>query len=266
MVREIVPSRFRESVSTVRKLVPATVVVMAVTLAACTSGPATSSKATPKEVSAFVSLAERGFHTEFSATYRTVVTQSVTDKHVTVTVTALQESWPMTENLMAPPHFRYGQSGAAEFFFGALRSSYSVPGENGQDYTCFPEHHATWSCSQIGVGTIGDFLMGGYMPLNTLSGLQALVGGSTYPTLPHGAYFSNKFVSGRKLTCLNFPSAKKPRATVCLTSGGVIAYYSSQVRASTEGPLGTTSLVSLSFHVTKAELTLPSKATAAPGA
>ena len=113
MVREIVPSRFRESVSTVRKLVPATVVVMAVTLAACTSGPATSSKATPKEVSAFVSLAERGFHTEFSATYRTVVTQSVTDKHVTVTVTALQESWPMTENLMASPHFRYGQSGAA---------------------------------------------------------------------------------------------------------------------------------------------------------
>jgi hypothetical protein len=172
----------------------------------------------------------------------------------------------MKENLMAPAHFRYGQSGAAEFFFGALRSSYSVPGENGQDYTCFPEHHATWSCSQIGVGTIGDFLMGGYMPLNILSGLQALVGGVTYPTLPHGAYFSQKIVSGRKLTCLNFPSAKRPRATVCLTSGGIIGYYSSQVRASTEGPLGTTSLVSLSFHVTKGDLTLPAKATAAPGA
>ena len=127
--------------------------------------------------------------------------------------------------------------------------------ENGQDYTCFPEHHVTWSCSQIGPGTIGSMIMGAYMPLNTLSGLQALVGGFTYPTLPHAAYFSQKTVSGRKLTCLNFPSAKRSRATVCVTSQGIIGYYSSQVRASSVGPIGTTSLVSLSFHVPKPRTT-----------
>jgi len=249
-----------------RKLVAVATVAMTLMLAACTtsSSPA-SSRATPKEISAFLGLAEKGFHSEFSATYRTVDTLSVTARHIPVAVTAVQMSWPLSETL-APAHFKYEQSGAAEVFFGALRSSYSVPGEYGQDYTCFPEHHATWSCSQIGDGTIGSMLMGAYLPLNTLSGLQALAGGFTYPTLPHAAYFSQKIVSGRKLTCLNFPSAKRPRATVCLTAGGIIGYYSSQVRASSEGPLGTTSLVSLSFHVTKAELTLPAKAKATPGA
>jgi hypothetical protein len=236
-------------------------VIVTLMLTACTtSSPPASSRATPKEISAFVSLAEKGLHSEFSATYRTVDTQRVTGKHVTVTVTALQESWPFSERTDAPAHFKYEQNGQ-EVFFGALRSSYSLPG----DYTCVPAHQSTWSCSQIGDGTIGSYLIGGYMPLNTLSGLQALVGGSTYPTLAHGAYFSQKTVTGRKLTCLNFPSAKKPRATVCLTTGGVIAYYSSQVGASTEGPLGTTSLVSLSSHVTKGDLTLPAKATPSPG-
>jgi hypothetical protein len=43
------------------------------------------------------------------------------------------------------------------------------------------------------------------------------------------------------------------------TSEGTIAYYSSQVRAATVGPLGTTWLVSLSFHVTKGAFVLPTK-------
>jgi hypothetical protein len=249
-----------------RRLGTLAMVATAVMLTACTtsSSPAPS-RATPKEISAFLSLAQKGFHSEFSATYRTVDTLSITGRHIPVAVTAVQMSWPLSETL-APAHFKYEQSGGTKVFFGAFRSSYSVPGEYGQDYTCFSEHHATWSCSQIGDGTIGSMLMGAYLPLNTLSGLQALAGGFTYPTLPRAAYFSRKIVLGRRLTCLNFPSAKRPRATVCLTAGGIIGYYSSQVRASSEGPLGTTSLVSLSFHVTRAELTLPAKARAASGA
>ena len=162
---------------------------------------------------------------------------------------------------MAPLHFKYEQSGEDEFFFGALRSSYGAPG----DYTCVPGHHPAWSCSQIAPGNGASLLMGAYLPWNTLSGLQALTGGVTVPDLQHDVYLSGRVVAGRKLSCLSFGSARKPRATVCLTSGGIIGYYSSQIRASTEGPLGTTSLVSLSFHVTTADLTLPAKATATPG-
>jgi hypothetical protein len=240
--------------------------VLALMLAACTtSSPPTSSRATPKEISAFVGLAEKGVHNKFSATYRTVDTMSITGKHITVMVTALQESWPTSATLSAPTHFKYEQSGEDEILFGAFRSSHSGSGERGQDYACFPGHHATWSCSQIGPGNAGSLLTGAYLPLNTLSGLQALTTGVTVPDLQHDVYLTEKVVAGRKLTCLNFGSDKRPRATVCLTGGGIIGYYSSQVRASIEGPLGTTSLVSLSFHVTKADLTLPAKATTAPG-
>jgi len=255
-----------ETMITVRKVGMAVMVGLVMTLAACTtSSTSTSSRATPKEISAFVGLAEKGFHSEFRATYRTVMTMGITGRHVTVAVVALQESWPMSASLSAPTHFRYEQSGEDEIFFGAFQSSHSGSGERGQDYACFPGHHATWSCSQIGPGNAGSLLTGAYLPLNTLSGLQALTTGVAVPDLQHDVYLSAKVVAGRKLTCLSFGSAKRSRATVCLTSKGIIGYYSSQVRASTEGPLGTTSLVSLSFHVTKADLTLPAKATTGPG-
>jgi len=108
-------------------------------------------------------------------------------------------------------------------------------------------------------------LLGGYLPINALTGLETLTDGLTVPPLPRAAYLSRKVLNGRNLTCLNFGPERKTRATVCLTTGGIIGYYSSQVQASSES-LGTASLTSLSFHVTRAELMLQAKAKAEPGA
>lgn len=252
----------RYTIRKVRKLGALAAVAMALMLAAgcTTSGSPTSTRATSKEINAFLKLAEKGLNSKFIATYRTVGTNLVATGGYVTSITTVQDS---------SSHFKYAASsrGVLEWvFFGALQSSYSVPKGTGQIYTCQTEmNRATWSCSQVGPGNLGGILMGGYLPLNVLSGLQTLVEGFNLPGWPHVAYLSRKIAAGLQLTCLNFGPELKPSATVCLTTGGIIGYYSSHVEAASE-PLGTTSLVSLSFHVTKGDLTLPAKATASPGA
>ena len=234
------------------------VMTLMVTGGCTTSTPPTSSRATPKQISAFVARAEKGVQKEFTATYRTVGT-SISNYGDITSIAAVQSS----------SHFKYEAiSGGYRYqvFFDPFRSSFTVPGLYGQIYTCdAPLHEATWLCSQISSGNIGGILLGGYLPSNALGGLQALVEGFTFPALSRTVYLSQKVVAGRKLTCLNFGPELKPRATVCLTSEGIIGYYSSQVQAAAER-LGTALLTSLSFHVSQAELTLPAKATPSPGA
>ena len=249
-----------------------TVVLMAIalTFAGCTTSSApASSRPTPQQVGAFVALAEKGFHLAFSATYRTVGNSPSALGSYVGTLTAVQSSWPLSRSGMVSPHFKYEQTWTgerSEIFYDPLRSPYNVPRPYGQEYTCAVlQHSVTWSCAQVGPGNLGDMLVGGYLPMNALTGLQTLTDGLTVPPLPRAAYLSHRVVNGRNLTCLNFGPQQRPRATVCLTSSGIIGYYSSQVLASSE-PLSPTSLTSLSFHVTRAELTLPAKAKAARGA
>jgi hypothetical protein len=220
-----------------------------------TSPPVT--RATQQEIKAFVALANKGLHREFTATYRTVVTG--TGDLLLMTVTAAQVSWPLSSDAEVSPHLMYEESvsgSLSEVFLGALRSSRSAPGW----YTCHKV--LAWTCSPVGEGTEGSMLMGAYLPGNVLSGLQALAGGFTVPAMQHDARFSQKVVAGRKLKCLDFGPARTPRAVVCETSEGIIAYYSSQVRAAAVGPLGATWLVSLSLHVAKGAFVLPAKAAA----
>jgi hypothetical protein len=237
----------------------AATVLIGLALAGCTSStvPPASSRATPKQISAFVVRAENGVHKEFSAAYRTVGT-SISNYGDITSIAAVQSS----------SHFKYeviSRGYRYQVFFEPFRSSFTVPGQYSQIYTCdAPLHEATWSCSQIGPGNIGGILLGGYLPANALGGLQALVAGLTFPALSRTAYLSQRVVAGRKLTCLNFGPELKPRATVCLTRGGIIGYYSSQVQAAAER-LGAARLTSLSFHVSQAEFTLPAKATPSPG-
>jgi hypothetical protein len=224
-----------------------------------TTSPPTT-RATQQEIKAFVALAERGLHREFTATYRTVV--NGTNDLLLMTVRTAQVSWPLSSVAEDSPHLMYEESvsgNLSEVFLGALRSSRSAPGW----YTCHKV--LAWTCSPVGQGMEGSMLIGAYLPGNVLSGLQALAGGSTVPAMQHYARFSEKVVAGRKLKCLDFGPARNPRAVVCETSQGIIAYFSSQVRAATVGPLGTTWLVSLSFRVAKSMFVLPAKATATPG-
>ncbi len=223
-----------------------------------TSPPAT--RATQQEINTFVALAKKGLHGEFTANYRTVVNGS--HDLLLMTVTAAQVSWPLSSDAEVSPHLMYEESVAgslSEVFWGALQSSRSNPGF----YTC--NRNLAWTCSVVGLGTEGSMLLDAYLPSNLLSGLQALAGGSTVPAMQHNATFSRKVVAGRDLKCLDFGPARNPRAVVCETSEGIIAYYSSQVRASTVGPLGATWLVSLSFRVAKGAFVLPAKVTAPPG-
>jgi hypothetical protein len=225
-----------------------------------TTSPPTT-RATQQEIKAFVALANKGLHHEFTATYRTVVTDGAGATSL-MTVRAAQVSWPSG---VVSPHLMYEQSvngNLSEVFWGALRSSRSVNGF----YTCAsPAHKLAWTCSPVGPGMEGSMLLGAYLPGNVLSGLQALAGGVTVPAMQHDAVFSRKVVAGRELKCLDFGPARNPQAVVCETSEGIIAYYSSQVRAATVGPLGVTWLVSLSFHVAKGAFVLPAKVTATPG-
>jgi len=244
----------------VPKLGAVVMMALSMMLAGCTSStaPPTSSRATPKQISAFVARAEKGVHKEFTATYRTVGT-SISNYGDITSIAAVQSS----------SHFKYEVISSVyryQVFFEPFRSSFTVLGQYGQIYTCAaPLHEVAWACSQIGPGNIGGMLLGGYLPANALGGLQALVAGLTFPALSRTTYLSERVVAGRKLTCLNFGPEQKPRATVCLTSGGIIGYYSSQVQAAAER-VGTARLTSLSLHVSQAELTLPAKATPSPGA
>ncbi|MGA2528993.1 MAG: RNA polymerase sigma factor [Acidimicrobiales bacterium] len=220
-------------------------------------------RATQQEIKTFVALAERGLHREFTATYLTVVTDGAGATSL-MTVKAAQVSWPLSSFAEDSPRLMYEQSvsgSLSEVFLGALRSSRSAPGW----YTCTtPAHKLAWTCSPVDQGMEGSMLIGAYLPGNALSGLQALAGGSTVPAMQHDARFSEKVVAGRKLKCLDFGPARNPRAVVCETNQGIIAYYSSQVRAATVGPLGTTRLVSLSFHASNTEFVLPGKVPPTP--
>jgi hypothetical protein len=105
-----------------------------------TSPPVT--RATQQEIKAFVALANKGLHREFTATYRTVVTG--TGDLLLMTVTAAQVSWPLSSDAEVSPHLMYEESvsgSLSEVFLGALRSSRSAPGW----YTCHKV--LAWTCS-----------------------------------------------------------------------------------------------------------------------
>jgi hypothetical protein len=102
-------------------------------------------------------------------------------------------------------------------------------------------------------------LIGDYPPNGLVGGLQDLASEAS-------AIAYNTVIAGKQMSCLRFGSGKPPYGgTVCLAAQGVIGYETSQFPTNPEFQ-GTATLRMLSFHVTPADLTLPAKAKAAPGA
>ena len=219
--------------------------------------------ASPGEVAAFLSRAEKGFSGRFVLRY---AVQYGTGRHaVSGSVVATQDSKSQAY-ISTPP--------IADIHAADSSSSVLVNplGEEAGRYQCGRETAASpWSCSSFstaGMGTNAE-LLGPYPPTALILGLQnAVVEYSGKPTgervAPEPAHLVLRDVDARKLSCLAFGNPAMPVALVCLNAASVITSYHIP-RAVSNIAYTTAELRSRSRHVPDAALTLPARpATAAP--
>ncbi len=224
-------------------------------------GPAAAS---PGEVAAFVSRAEKGFTRQFRVRY---AVQYGSGRHAfSGSVVAAQVS---------TSRFAYTATPAVTDIHAADSGSsvlVSPTGEMGRKVLCERQSATSpWRCSifsSAGMGTDAE-LLGPYPPMALVLGLQNAVveysGANTGQRVaPQPAHFVLREMDARTLSCLDFGDPVSPVASVCLDAANVIASYDIPTAVSSIA-YTTVELRSWSRHVPDSALTLPaSPATAAP--
>lgn len=224
-------------------------------------GPAAAS---PGEVAAFVSRAEKGFSGRFALRY--AVSYAGSPQAVQGTVASVQQSrtrWAYTSTPSAQDiHAR----GSASAVFVDPR------GEPAGRYSCDRARaSASWRCAAFttaGMGTDAA-LLGPYPPTALILGLRNAIveysGKITgHPIAPQPAHLVARGAGTTRVSCLAFGMSTRPVALVCLDSANLITSY--DIPGEVSSIAYTRALLrSRSLHVPHSALVLPTRpATAVP--
>ena len=220
-------------------------------------GPAAAS---PGEVAAFVSRAEKGFAGQLMLRY--AVEYGTGRQAVSGFVVAAQVSKSRWAYLSTP---------SAQDIHAARSTSAvfeSPDGEQANRYSCGRQSASSpWRCSSFSTAGMGSnaALLGPYPPSALILGLQdALVEYSGKLTgvhvTPQPARLVAREGDAQKLSCLSFGNPARPVALVCLNSADVITSYDIPSVVSNIA-YSKAELRSRSRHVPESMLTLPARPT-----
>ncbi len=216
--------------------------------------------ASPGEISAFLTRAEKGAARQFLLRYRVQYGAGPSAVDGSVVVAQLSRTrWSYTST---PSIHDIPARGSTSSVFT------NPPGQLPGWYLCNRQAASSpWNCADMSKALMGSraALLGPYPPIDLVLGLQNAISGYEGRTSterkyvgPEPARLLDRGVGARTSSCLAFGNPARPVALVCLDATGVITSYDVP-EASSDSAYTKAELRYLSRHVPAANLVLPAK-------